>query len=113
MRNTLKYFRDEYDEHALRHRCPTKVCAGLILYRVANQSDDVAAAAEICPTGAIVRDAHGAWTIDDGKCIRCNACKERAPSDIVIEDRYADAIPLQPVARANVAPAQVPVLPRP
>jgi Fe-S-cluster-containing hydrogenase component 2 len=113
MRNTLKYFRDEYDEHALRHRCPTKTCAGLIRYRVANQSVDVAAAADICPTDAIVRDPHGAWTIDDARCIRCNACKERAPSDISIDDRYGDTIPLQTVVRANVAPAQVPVLPRP
>jgi NADH:ubiquinone oxidoreductase subunit F (NADH-binding)/ferredoxin len=113
MRNTLKYFREEYDEHALRHRCPTKTCAGLIRYRVANQSDDVAAAAEICPTDAIVRDPHGAWTIEDARCIRCNACKKRAPSDIALDDRYGDTIPLQTVVRANVAPAQVPVLPRP
>jgi NADH-quinone oxidoreductase subunit F len=113
MRNTLKYFREEYDEHALHHRCPAKVCAGLIRYVVAQQSEDVAAAAEICPTGAIVRDVAGRWTIDDAKCIRCNACKERARADIAIEDRYADTIPLQVVNRANVAPTQVPVLPRP
>jgi ferredoxin len=113
MRNTLKFFREEYDEHALRHRCPAKVCAGLIRYRVANQSEAVAAAAEICPTDAIVRDVAGRWMIDDAKCIRCNACKERAPDDVVIDDRYGDTIPLQPVVRANVAPPQVPILPRP
>jgi NADH:ubiquinone oxidoreductase subunit F (NADH-binding) len=106
MRNTLKYFREEFNEHALRHRCPAKVCAGLIRYRVAQQSDAVAAAAAICPTNAIVQHAAGRWTIDDDTCIRCNACKERAPSDIIIEDRYGDTIPLQTVMRASVAPEQ-------
>ncbi len=112
MRNTLKYFREEYDAHALHHRCPAKVCAGLIRYRVAKQSDDVASAAEICPTRAIAQHG-GAWAIDDAKCVRCNVCKERAPGDIVIEDRYGDTIPLLTVNRANVAPAQVALQERP
>jgi NADH-quinone oxidoreductase subunit F len=111
MRNTLRFFRDEYDAHALEHRCPAKVCAGLIRYRVANQSDAVAQAADICPTRAIVQE-DGAWRIDDAKCIRCNACKEHAAPDIVIEDKFTDTIPLQAVNRANVAPPQIPVLPR-
>jgi ferredoxin len=112
MRNTLRFFREEYDAHALEHRCPAKVCAGLIRYRVANQSASVAEAAEICPTDAIVQE-NGSWRIEDGKCIRCNACKEHAPADIVIEDKFEDAIPLQLVMRANVAPPQIPSLPRP
>jgi NADH-quinone oxidoreductase subunit F len=112
MRNTLRFFREEYDAHAVEHRCPAKVCAGLIRYRVANQSPAVAEAADICPTAAIVQD-NGAWRIDDAKCIRCNACKEHAPADIVIEDKFQDTIPLQTVVRANVAPPQIPALPRP
>jgi NADH:ubiquinone oxidoreductase subunit F (NADH-binding) len=112
MRNTLKWFREEYDAHALEHRCPAQVCAGLIRYRVANQSPAVAEAAEICPTQAIVQD-NGQWRIDDAKCIRCNACKEHAPSDVVIEDKFQDTIPLQTIVRANVAPPQIAALPRP
>jgi ferredoxin len=111
MRNTLKWFREEYDAHALEHRCPAKVCAGLIRYRVASQSAAVAEAADICPTNAIVKD-NGQWRIDDAKCVRCNACKEAAPSDIVVEDKFQDTIPLQTVVRASVAPPQIPSLPR-
>ena len=55
---------------------------------------------------------NGAWRIDDVTCIRCNACKELAPDDVVIEDKFQDTIPLQTVVRANVAPPQIPVLPR-
>ena len=112
MRNTLKFFREEYDAHALEHRCPAQVCAGLIRYRIANQSPAIAEAAEICPTQAIVQD-NGRWQIDDAKCIRCNACREHAPSDVVIEDKFQDTIPLQTIVRANVAPPQIPALPRP
>jgi Fe-S-cluster-containing hydrogenase component 2 len=112
MRNTLKYFREEYDAHAIEHRCPAQVCAEMIRYRVASQAPAVAEAAVICPTGAIVQ-AGGAWAIDDAKCIRCNVCKERAPGDIVIEDRYGETIPLLTVNRANVSPAQVALQERP
>ncbi len=102
--NSIGHFRDEYDVHAREHRCPAKVCPGLIRYEVARQSGAVAEAAEICPTDAI-EQAGGAWRIDDAKCIRCHACKEVAPDDIVIEDRYRDAIPLRAIAVANVARA--------
>lgn len=112
MRNTLEHFRDEYDEHALQHRCPAKVCSGLIRYVVREQVPAVAQAADACPTDAIVQ-IEGKWRIDDAKCIRCNACKEIAPAAIAVEDRYGDTIPLRTVASANVAPAQVPFQPRP
>ena len=112
MRNTLQYFRDEYDAHALEHCCPAKVCPELIRYTVVNQTPAVASAAPICPTNAIVQE-QGRWLIDDAKCIRCDACREIAPADIVIEDRYPDAIPVQTVRAANVAPRQVPTQARP
>jgi len=112
MRNTLTHFRDEYDAHALENRCPAKVCPDLIRYVIVTQSPAVADAAPICPTEAIVQE-HGRWVIDDAKCIRCNACKDVAPEDIVIEDRYQDTLPLRPVMRANVAPGQVPIQARP
>ncbi len=102
--NTLQFFREEYDAHALEHRCPAKVCPDLIRYRVVSQRDHISGAAEICPTQAIV-GGPGSWSIDDAKCIRCDACRDVADGDIVIEDRYADTIPLRVVAPADVARA--------
>jgi Fe-S-cluster-containing hydrogenase component 2 len=67
-----------------------------------SQSPAVAAAAEACPTRAIVQ-ADGGWQIDDAACIRCNVCKELAPDDIAVEDRYADTIPLRTLVPADVA----------
>ena len=102
--NTMEYFRDEYDAHALEHRCPAKVCDGLIRYRVANQSAAVAEAAAICPTKAIVQDG-GAWAIDDARASAATPASEVAPDDIVIEDKFRDAIPLRVIERADVARA--------
>jgi Fe-S-cluster-containing hydrogenase component 2 len=102
--NTLEHFRDEWDEHALRFRCPAQVCEGLIRYRIVNQTAAVAEAAPICPTAAIAQDG-GQWRIDDAKCIRCDACREIAPADIVVEDKYGDTIPLRTVVPADVARA--------
>ena len=104
MNNTMAHFRDEYDAHALEHRCPAKVCESLIRYRVLTQSKALADAAAICPTEAVVQHG-GKYEIDDVKCIRCNACREVAPDDIVIEDRYTDAIPLRNIEMADVARA--------
>jgi NADH-quinone oxidoreductase subunit F len=104
MNNTITHFREEFDAHAIGHRCPAKVCPGLIQYRVTAQTPAVAEAAEICPTGAIVQ-RDGAWVIDDAKCIRCNACKEVAPEAIAVEDKYRDAIPLRLIVPAEVARA--------
>lgn len=112
MNNTMKHFRDEYDAHAVEHRCPTKVCAGLIRYVVERQTPAVAEAAPICPTSAIVQDG-GAWAIDDAKCIRCNACKEVAPDDIAIVDKFAGVIPVRPAPAATIAPETVRMQPRP
>ena len=112
MRHTLNHFQAEVDVHRLEHRCPSKVCPGLIRYTVVNQSSAVAEAADICPTDAIVQE-RGSWTIDDAKCVRCNACKDIAPDDISIEDRYTDESPMPVRQRATVNPQYVTLLERP
>jgi len=112
MNNTMKYFRDEYDAHAVEHRCPAKACPGLIRYVVEHQAAAVADAAAICPARAFVQDA-GAWAIDDAKCIRCHACKDVAPEAIAIVDKFADAAPPPASPLATIAPETVRVQARP
>jgi NADH:ubiquinone oxidoreductase subunit F (NADH-binding) len=102
MNHTIQHFREEYDAHTLEHRCPAKVCPGLIRYRITKQTPAVAEAAAICPAAAIAQQG-GAWAIDDAACIRCHACKDIAPDDIVIEDRYRDVIPLRTLVPAAVS----------
>ena len=105
MRNTLQYFRDEYDAHVRDHVCPTKVCAGLVRYRVVGSSPKLTEAAAICPDHI----AASGLQPGDGACTRGGACMEAAPGDIILVDRYeggADRIiPLRTIAAADVARA--------
>ncbi|GBD14952.1 NADP-reducing hydrogenase subunit HndC [bacterium HR25] len=84
----LNLFPEEVQEHLERRRCPAKACRGLVRYEVAGDDPNLPAAAEICPTGAIVRD-NGGYRIDQGLCIRCHACKELAPQGIQVLDAFA------------------------
>jgi|CXWL01.1.fsa_nt_gi NADH-quinone oxidoreductase subunit F len=100
MRNTLQYFRDEYNVHVFDHRCPAQVCQGLIRYVVVGNSPALAEAAAICPDHIA---ASGPQPSGDGRCARGGACREAAPDDIAIEDRFANVIPLRVIAPADVA----------
>lgn len=58
---TIKYFREEYEEHVYDHYCRAKVCKGM-----------------------------GVFIIEQNECIRCGLCKEACAFNAVIEtrDRY-------------------------
>ena len=83
MRNTLRFFEEEYAAHVEGERCATLRCAGLTRYHVVDQSDpQLAAAQAICPTGAIHSSTSGDYSLDDAACIRCGACTDLAPRGI-------------------------------
>jgi NADH:ubiquinone oxidoreductase subunit F (NADH-binding) len=101
MRNTLNYFRDEYDSHLREHRCPQQVCEGLIKYVVVGNSPALAEAAAICPDHIAATGPQPG----DGRCSRGGACREAAPDDIAVVDRYEGVVPLRVIAPADVARA--------
>jgi len=52
--STIRYFRDEYEEHILNKRCPAKVCRKLLHYRViSNLCKRCGACVKVCPSQAI------------------------------------------------------------
>jgi len=86
----LNLFREELEEHLYGRRCPARVCRDLVRYEVAAQTPELAEAAQICPTGAIVREGDG-YRIDQGLCVRCDACREVAPAAVQVVDAFARA----------------------
>jgi len=93
MRNTLRFFEDEYREHVADGRCAAARCSGLIRVRIADQRDpQLPAAQAICPTAAI-HGAAGNYSVDDAACIRCGACIDLAPQGIVREHAAAVTTP--------------------
>jgi NADH-quinone oxidoreductase subunit F len=80
---TLRYFRDEYEEHIKERKCRAKVCKTLIRYEILPAAcSSCGACAKGCPAKAIrVQDkiADGKkkpfYVIDNAKCTRCSLCK--------------------------------------
>ncbi|HEX5940490.1 MAG TPA: NADH-ubiquinone oxidoreductase-F iron-sulfur binding region domain-containing protein [Dehalococcoidia bacterium] len=87
VKNTLQYFEDEVYEHIDRRHCRAGVCKPLIRYEVTDRKADLQAAADICPTGAVVKNEDG-WMISDERCIRCDACRQVAPEAIAVVDKF-------------------------
>jgi NADH:ubiquinone oxidoreductase subunit F (NADH-binding)/(2Fe-2S) ferredoxin len=85
--NTIETFLDEYMEHIENKRCPAKVCRGLIRYEIVGKSYNLPEAAAICPTAAIVQQ-DGDYVIDQGLCIKCDACRELAPAAVHVVDAF-------------------------
>ncbi len=52
--STIKYFRDEYEAHIKRKRCPAGVCPGLVRYEVVtDQCRRCGLCIKVCPVGAV------------------------------------------------------------
>lgn len=81
---TLRYFRDEVEEHILHKRCPAGECEALMDYRI---SPDLCKGCGLCvrkcPVGAIRGARKEAHTIDPKLCIKCGACAEACKFDAI------------------------------
>jgi NADH:ubiquinone oxidoreductase subunit F (NADH-binding)/(2Fe-2S) ferredoxin/NAD-dependent dihydropyrimidine dehydrogenase PreA subunit len=79
--STLRYFRDEYNEHVENHRCPAGVCKALIAYYIdPAKCQACMICARQCPTNAIEGEKNTIHVIDQGKCVKCGNCLKACPT---------------------------------
>jgi NADH:ubiquinone oxidoreductase subunit F (NADH-binding)/NAD-dependent dihydropyrimidine dehydrogenase PreA subunit len=81
---TIKYFRNEYEDHILHRKCTAGVCPALITLRI---QEDICtgcgACAKICPVEAISGEKKKPHSIDADVCIRCKLCLSRCPEEAI------------------------------
>jgi NADH:ubiquinone oxidoreductase subunit F (NADH-binding)/(2Fe-2S) ferredoxin/NAD-dependent dihydropyrimidine dehydrogenase PreA subunit len=85
--STIRYFRDEYEAHVYKKRCPAKVCKALIVYRVVEgKCTGCQRCVRACPVGAISGPRAQPHNLDQSKCIKCGACYEVCKFDAIAGD---------------------------
>ena len=88
--STIRYFRDEYQEHILHKKCPAKVCRPLLKYRILSDvCTTCGRCAKACPVEAISgktkskKEKGIPFKIDEAKCIKCGMCFESCKFEAV------------------------------
>jgi len=78
---TIKYFREEYEAHINKKRCPARVCKELISYHILPEKcEGCLICLRECPTSAIIGDKRMIHIIDQDKCNKCGVCLEVCPT---------------------------------
>jgi NADH-quinone oxidoreductase subunit F/NADP-reducing hydrogenase subunit HndC len=85
---TIKYFREEYEEHIHDKYCRAKECSGLGMYRIENIECILCGLCkEACAFGA-VRELRNKFFIDQDYCTKCKACYSVCPTDAVKVEKH-------------------------
>jgi len=73
--STLKWFRDEYEDHIFERKCEAGVCQELRAFEIdVDECTGCTLCAKKCPAGAIVGTPKNAHFIVQDKCIGCGIC---------------------------------------
>jgi len=77
---SIRYFRDEYEEHIVEKRCSAMQCQALISYYILpDKCQGCMICARSCPVQAIEGGKRMVHVIDQDKCIKCGICLDGCP----------------------------------
>jgi len=84
VRSTIKYFREEYEEHIREKHCPAHECRGMFKYEINPEAcKGCTLCAKECPEDAITGERKKPHVLDQHKCIRCGKCYDVCPFSAV------------------------------
>ncbi len=83
--STLKWFREEYEEHIFDRKCRANVCTELRTFTIdVDNCTGCTICAKKCPTDAIIGSRKKPHFIVDDKCISCGNCFDVCKFDSII-----------------------------
>lgn len=83
---TIKYFRNEYEDHIYNKKCTAKSCKALISFNITEDCKGCTACAKKCPVEAISGEKKKMHVIDHDKCIKCGKCEETCKFGAIVRD---------------------------
>jgi ferredoxin len=79
---TLKYFRNEYEEHITNRKCTAGQCRGLLTYSIdLEKCKKCNLCVKKCPSAAISE-----FVVDESKCTKCGVCFDVCKLGAVIKE---------------------------
>ena len=83
---TIKYFRNEYEDHIYNKKCTAKSCKSLITFNITEDCKGCTACSKKCPVGAISGEKKEMHVIDHNVCIKCGKCEETCKFGAIVRD---------------------------
>lgn len=83
---TIKYFRNEYEDHIYNKKCTAKSCKELLTFTINDKCKGCTLCSKKCPVAAISGELKGMHVINQDICIKCGKCEETCKFGAIVRD---------------------------